>query len=118
MVAPSCAVTFLTPYVQGRRSPAGILFLVANRWRDSAVLATLFGRTLWIAYVALALIGGLIYGPVMLIGLQAIDLSPRMLRVPLRASPACSVTRWVQLWLLLVSALLLTTGVGALHSSS
>ena len=29
-----------------------------------------------IAYIALALIGGLIYGPVMLIGLQAIDLSP------------------------------------------
>ena len=48
----------------------------------------------------------------MLIGLQAIDLSPRMLRVLRRALPAYSGYAQVRLWLLPVSALVLTTGVG------
>lgn len=68
---------FVSDYVfKGRRSPAGILFLIATvgaillYWLPSA------DAPLIIAYIALALIGGLIYGPVMLIGLQAIDLSP------------------------------------------
>lgn len=38
------------------------------------------------------IIGFLIYGPVMLIGLHALELAPKKLRVPLRASPVYSVT--------------------------
>lgn len=34
------------------------------------------GTPMWVLILLVALIGGLIYGPVMLIGLQAIDLSP------------------------------------------
>jgi len=66
---------FVSDYVF-KGPPAGILFLIATvgaillYWLPSA------DAPLIIAYIALALIGGLIYGPVMLIGLQAIDLSP------------------------------------------
>ena len=35
------------------------------------------GVPLWVPLVTVTVIGGLIYGPVMLIGLQALDLSPR-----------------------------------------
>ena len=73
---------------------------------------------LWIAYVALALIGGLIYGPVMLIGLQAIDLSPSHVAGTSASFTSLFGYAWVQPWLLPVSALLLTTGVGAPRSSS
>ena len=61
---------------KGRRSPAGILFLIATVGAILLYWLPSSDAPLWIAYVALALIGGLIYGPVMLIGLQAIDLSP------------------------------------------
>ena len=65
---------FVSDYVfKGRRSPAGILFLIAT---VGAILLPPADAPLIVAYIALALIGGLIYGPVMLIGLQAIDLSP------------------------------------------
>lgn len=63
----------------GYRTGAGLVFLVAV-----AVCVVAFWQVgqmehapLWLCYVLIALIGGLIYGPVMLVGLQAIDLSPR-----------------------------------------
>ena len=37
------------------------------------------------------IIGFLIYGPVMLIGLHALELAPRKLPAPRQASPVCSV---------------------------
>ncbi|MDO5750460.1 MAG: MFS transporter [Rothia sp. (in: high G+C Gram-positive bacteria)] len=65
---------FISDYVfKGRRSPAGILFLLAT---VATILLYSMDAPLWVAMIALALFGGLIYGPVMLIGLQAIDLSP------------------------------------------
>jgi OPA family glycerol-3-phosphate transporter-like MFS transporter len=60
---------------KGARTPAGVVFLLGVAGALS--IYWLVDGPLWIAYVTLALIGGLIYGPVMLIGLQAIDLSPR-----------------------------------------
>lgn len=64
---------------KGYRTGAGLAFLVAV-----AVCIVAFWQVgqidhapLWLCYVLIALIGGLIYGPVMLVGLQAIDLSPR-----------------------------------------
>ena len=62
---------------KGYRTGAGLVFLVAVA--VCIVLFWQFGPTapLWVVYLLIALIGGLIYGPVMLVGLQAIDLSPR-----------------------------------------
>lgn len=62
---------------KGYRTGAGLLFLVLVA--ASIVAFWQLGPTapLWLVYVLIALIGGLIYGPVMLVGLQAIDLSPR-----------------------------------------
>lgn len=62
---------------KGYRTGAGLLFLSAV-----AVCVIVFWlwapyAPIWAVYVLISLIGGLIYGPVMLIGLQAIDLSPR-----------------------------------------
>lgn len=64
-------------FFRGRRSPAGILFLVGVGLAVLLYWLPAHDAPLWIAYTALVLIGGLIYGPVMLIGLQALDLSPQ-----------------------------------------
>ena len=62
---------------KGYRTGAGLVFLGAL----AAALAVYWllpaQAPIWISIVMVALIGGLIYGPVMLVGLQAIDLSPR-----------------------------------------
>ena len=57
---------------KGARTPAGVVFLLGVAGAIS--IYWLVDGPLWIACVTLALTGGLIYGPVMLIGLQAIDL--------------------------------------------
>ena len=62
---------------KGRRSPAGVLFLVGVGLAVLLYWLPARDEPLWLAYTALVLIGGLIYGPVMLIGLQALDLSPK-----------------------------------------
>ncbi len=63
-------------WFRGRRAPATILFMVLTL---AAVAAYGLNRhgPLWVDCVALTAIGFLIYGPIMLIGLQALDLVPK-----------------------------------------
>jgi OPA family glycerol-3-phosphate transporter-like MFS transporter len=63
-------------YFKGRRAPANILFMgltlvgVVVYWLNTK-------GPLWIDYAALFAIGFLIYGPIMIIGLHALDLVPK-----------------------------------------
>jgi OPA family glycerol-3-phosphate transporter-like MFS transporter len=61
---------------KSRRAPATILFMSLTL---VAVLVYWFNRhgPLWIDYAALIAIGFLIYGPIMIIGLHALDLVPK-----------------------------------------
>jgi MFS transporter, OPA family, glycerol-3-phosphate transporter len=63
-------------YFKGRRAPANILFMGLTL---VAVLVYWFNAKgpIWIDYVALFSIGFLIYGPIMIIGLHALDLVPK-----------------------------------------
>ena len=63
-------------WFKGKRAPATILFMGLT---VVAVVAYWFNAKgpLWIDYVALSAIGALIYGPIMLIGLQSLDLVPK-----------------------------------------
>jgi OPA family glycerol-3-phosphate transporter-like MFS transporter len=63
-------------YFKGRRAPANILFMGLTL---VAVLVYWFNTRgpIWIDYVALFAIGFLIYGPIMIIGLHALDLVPK-----------------------------------------
>ncbi|MCI6574187.1 MAG: MFS transporter [Actinomycetaceae bacterium] len=91
---------------KGWRSGAGLLFLggvgvaLAFYW--------LLPNTapLWMFYMLIGVIGGLIYGPVMLIGLQAIDLSPR--------NVAGTAAGFTGLFGYLLGATLASSGVGLL----
>jgi len=60
----------------GRRAPATILFMALT-----LVAVVVYGLNskgpLWIDYAALLAIGFLIYGPIMLVGLHALDLVPK-----------------------------------------
>jgi OPA family glycerol-3-phosphate transporter-like MFS transporter len=60
----------------GRRAPATILFMALTLVAVVAYWLNLKGP-LWIDYVALFSIGFLIYGPIMIIGLHALDLVPK-----------------------------------------
>ncbi len=62
---------------RGNRSVTGIAFMVAVGIAVAVYWLTPASSPLWVSLVAVTFIGGLIYGPVMLIGLQALDLSPR-----------------------------------------
>ncbi|RLP82789.1 MFS transporter [Mycetocola lacteus] len=62
---------------RGNRSMTGIAFMVAVAGMTAIYWLLPEGVPIWMPLVAVTLIGGLIYGPVMLIGLQALDLSPR-----------------------------------------
>ncbi|RLP74260.1 MFS transporter [Mycetocola tolaasinivorans] len=62
---------------RGNRSMTGIAFMVAVAGMTAVYWLLPADAPLWIPLIAVTLIGGLIYGPVMLIGLQALDLSPR-----------------------------------------
>src|SRR5256885_14766138 len=61
---------------KGRRAPATILFMVLTL---VAVIVYGLNRSgpLWIDYAALIAIGFLIYGPIMIVGLHALDLVPK-----------------------------------------
>ncbi len=61
---------------QGRRAPATILFMALTLVAVVAYWLNLRGP-LWIDYAALIAIGFLIYGPIMIIGLHALDLVPK-----------------------------------------
>ena len=91
---------------KGWRSGAGLLFLggvgvaLAIYWLLPA------SAPMWMFYTLIAVIGGLIYGPVMLIGLQAIDLSP--------SNVAGTAAGFTGLFGYLLGASLASTGVGLL----
>ncbi|PTX97677.1 phosphoglycerate transporter protein PgtP [Opitutus sp. ER46] len=61
---------------KGRRAPATILFMALTLVGVLVYWGNLHGPR-WIDYAALTAIGFLIYGPVMLIGLHALDLVPK-----------------------------------------
>ncbi len=91
---------------RGYRSGAGMLFTFAT-----AIVIALYwwaptGTPIWVLILFVALIGGLIYGPVMLIGLQAIDLSPR--------NVAGTAAGFTGLFGYLLGATLASTGAGLL----
>ncbi len=63
-------------WFKGQRAPATILFMALTL--VAVIVYWLNGRgPLWIDYAALIAIGFLIYGPIMLIGLQSLDLVPK-----------------------------------------
>jgi OPA family glycerol-3-phosphate transporter-like MFS transporter len=61
---------------KGRRAPANILFMALTLVAVVVYWLNLKGP-LWIDYAALIAIGFLIYGPIMIIGLHALDLVPK-----------------------------------------
>jgi MFS transporter, OPA family, glycerol-3-phosphate transporter len=61
---------------KGRRAPATILFMTLTLVAVVVYWLNLKGP-LWIDYAALIAIGFLIYGPIMIIGLHALDLVPK-----------------------------------------
>lgn len=63
-------------YFQGRRAPANILFMALTLVAVIVYWLNIHGP-LWIDYAALIAIGFLIYGPIMIIGLHALDLVPK-----------------------------------------
>ncbi|WP_151529040.1 MULTISPECIES: MFS transporter [Corynebacterium] len=89
---------------RGWRSGAGMLFSAG------VVVCILFywllpvGTPMWLLILLVGMIGGLIYGPVMLIGLQAIDLSPH--------NVAGTAAGFTGLFGYLLGATLASTGVG------
>lgn len=62
---------------RGNRSVTGIVFMIGVAAATAVYWLAPAGVPLWVPLVTVTVIGGLIYGPVMLIGLQALDLSPR-----------------------------------------
>ena len=89
---------------RGRRSPTGILFMAAVGVALAVYWLSPVEGPLWVSLMMLVLIGGLIYGPVMLIGLQALDLSPR--------SVAGTAAGFTGLFGYVLGATLASTGVG------
>ena len=63
-------------FFRGRRAPANILFMALTLVAVVAYWLNIHGP-LWIDYAALVAIGFLIYGPIMIIGLHALDLVPK-----------------------------------------
>ncbi len=63
-------------YFKGRRAPANILFMALTLVAVVVYWLNIHGP-LWIDYAALIAIGFLIYGPIMIIGLHALDLVPK-----------------------------------------
>ena len=91
---------------KGHRSITGIVFMAG------VILAVLLywlpptDTPMWVSWTALALAGGLIYGPVMLIGLQALDLSPTHI--------AGTAAGFTGLFGYVLGATMASTGVGAI----
>ncbi len=63
-------------WFKGRRAPANILFMALTLVAVVVYWFNLHGP-LWVDYVALTAVGFLIYGPIMIIGLHALDLVPK-----------------------------------------
>ena len=63
-------------WFKGKRAPANILFMALTLVAVVVYWLNLKGP-LWIDYAALVAIGFLIYGPIMIIGLHALDLVPK-----------------------------------------
>ncbi|HSK10362.1 MAG TPA: MFS transporter, partial [Vicinamibacterales bacterium] len=63
-------------YFRGRRAPANILFMGLTLAAVVVYWLNISGP-LWVDYAALIAIGFLIYGPIMIIGLHALDLVPK-----------------------------------------
>jgi len=63
-------------WFRGKRAPANILFMALTLLAVVVYWLNLHGP-LWIDYAALIAIGFLIYGPIMIIGLHALDLVPK-----------------------------------------
>ncbi|MCF2706244.1 MFS transporter [Arcanobacterium haemolyticum] len=91
---------------KGWRSGAGILFLALVGVAIFAYWQLPAHAPVWMYYALIAVIGGLIYGPVMLIGLQAIDLSPKYV--------AGTAAGFTGLFGYLLGATLASSGVGYL----
>lgn len=91
---------------KGWRSGAGMLFLVGTGVTIFVYWQLPATAPLWMFYVLISLIGALIYGPIMLIGLQAIDLSPKYV--------AGTAAGFTGLFGYLLGATLASTGVGLL----
>lgn len=91
---------------KGWRSGAGLVFLAGVGVALGLYWLLPSTAPLWVFYVLIAVIGGLIYGPVMLIGLQAIDLSPTKV--------AGTAAGFTGLFGYLLGASLASTGVGLL----
>ncbi|PRQ11558.1 glycerol-3-phosphate transporter [Corynebacterium sp. 13CS0277] len=89
---------------KGYRSGAGMLFTAGTAVCIAIYWLVPVGTPMWVLITLVALIGGLIYGPVMLIGLQAIDLSPQTV--------AGTAAGFTGLFGYLLGATLASTGVG------
>lgn len=89
---------------KGYRTGTGILFMSGVGLFIAAYWLLPQGTPVWVLLVVVAMIGGLIYGPVMLIGLQAIDLAPR--------NVAGTAAGYTGLMGYVVGATLASTGVG------
>jgi OPA family glycerol-3-phosphate transporter-like MFS transporter len=63
-------------WFRGRRAPMTMIFMALTLVAVVAYWLNLHGP-IWIDYVALFLIGFLIYGPIMMIGLHSLDLVPK-----------------------------------------
>ncbi|MBV7362958.1 MFS transporter [Actinomycetaceae bacterium TAE3-ERU4] len=94
---------------KGWRSGAGILFLGITGASIAIYWLLPVGTPFWIMMTIIGVIGGAIYGPVMLIGLQAIDLSPR--------NVAGTAAGFTGLFGYLLGASFASTGVGILINS-
>ncbi|MDO5076887.1 MFS transporter [Corynebacterium sp.] len=88
------------------RSVTIALFVLAAGISIAAYWLAPLGTPFWVMALLVALIGGFIYGPVALIGLQALDLSPRDI--------AGTAAGFTGLFGYLLGATLASTGVGYL----
>ncbi|AEQ05753.3 MFS transporter [Corynebacterium pseudotuberculosis] len=91
---------------KGNRSAAISLFTLGAGLSIAAYWLAPVGTPFWLMVIFVALIGGFIYGPVGLIGLQALDLSPR--------NVAGTAAGFTGLFGYLLGATLASTGVGFL----
>ncbi|WP_421628799.1 MFS transporter [Corynebacterium pseudogenitalium] len=90
----------------GNRSASISLFTLGAGLSIAAYWLSPVGTPFWLMVLYVALIGGFIYGPVGLIGLQALDLSPR--------NVAGTAAGFTGLFGYLLGATLASTGVGFL----
>ncbi len=94
---------------RGNRSITGIVFMAAVGLAVAVYWLTPASSPLWVSLVAVTFIGGLIYGPVMLIGLQALDLSPRRV--------AGTAAGFTGLFGYVIGATLASSGIGLVIST-